>query len=62
VKKLKSLVEGIEAGLDELTNQWSSDWSPNKKALDDSMDHLAETLGDLADHAGVTIPDITAWV
>jgi len=62
VGKLQSLVEGIEAGLDELTNQCPSDWSPNKKELDDSMDQLAKTLGDLADHAGVTIPDTTAWV
>lgn len=62
VKNLKSLVEEIEAGLDELTNQCPSDWSPNKKELDNSMDQLAKTLGDLAAHAGVTIPDTTAWV
>jgi anti-sigma factor ChrR (cupin superfamily) len=62
VEKLKSLVAGIEAGLDELTNQCPSDWSPNKKAMDDKMEELAKTLSDLADHAGVTIPDTTAWV
>lgn len=62
VGKLKSLVEGIEAGLDELTNQCPSDWSPNKKELDDNMDQLAKTLSDMASHVGVNIPDTTAWV
>jgi hypothetical protein len=59
---LKSLVTNIEAGLEELTNQCPSDWSPNKKSLDDNMEQLAKTLGDLAGHMGVSIPDTTAWL
>ncbi len=62
VGKLQSLVDGIEAGLDELTNQCPSDWSPNKKELDDRMDQLAETLSKMADKVGVALPDTTAWV
>ncbi len=62
VGKLRSLVEGIEAGLDELTNQCPSDWSPNKKELDNRMEALAKTLGQMADKVGVALPDTTAWV
>jgi len=61
-KSLQSLITSIEAGLEELSNQCPSDWSPNKKSLDDNMDRLAITLGDLAGHVGVNIPDTTAWV
>lgn len=61
-KQLQSLVEGIEAGLEELTNQCPSDWSPNKKELDDRMARLAETLNQMADRVGVVVPDTTAWI
>jgi len=62
VKKLKSLVRGIETELEELTNQCPSDWSPNKKSLDENIALLAKTLDDLADHVGVNMSDTTAWV
>ncbi len=61
-KKLRSLVADIEAGLSELNNQCPSDWSPNKKELDDNIARLSETLAEMGDHVGVSIPDTTAWV
>lgn len=61
-KKMKSLLADIESGLDELTHQCPSDWSPNKKQLDDSMEELTKTLNLMADRLGVVIPDTTAWI
>lgn len=61
-QKMKSLVENIEASLEELTSQCPSDWSPNKKALDDNIDRLAATLNEMADRVGVRVPDTTAWI
>ena len=62
VTKLKDLVTSIEAGITELRNECPSDWSPNKKELDDLMEELATTLGSMADTVGVTVPDTTAWI
>lgn len=61
-KQMNNLVTVISDGLEELTNQCPSDWSPNKKTLDENMEKLTVILSKMADHAGVTIPDTTAWV
>ena len=61
-KQLKSLVEEIENGLDELKNHCPADWSPSKKALDDNLNRLAETLNQMAAKLEVTVPDTTAWI
>ena len=61
-KQLKTLVADIASGIDELNNQCPSDWSPNRKTLDENMTKLTDALNKMADHAGVTIPDTTAWV
>jgi len=55
-------VDTIEAGLSELHNQCPSDWSPNKKAMDNTMTELTETLKKMADKLGVAVPDTTAWI
>jgi hypothetical protein len=62
VKQLIALVENIETGLDELKNQCPSDWSPNKKNLDESMAGLSKKLGEVADRLGVAVPDTMAWI
>ena len=62
VAHLNSLVEGVEAGLEELTHQCPSDWSPNRKKLDDNMTRLSEALSKMADDVGVDVPDTTAWL
>ena len=62
VSHLKTLIDGIEAGIEELKNQCPADWSPNKKDLDDQMGELAETLKKMADELSVIIPDTTAWI
>ena len=61
-KQLKGLIAGIEAGLDELKNQCPSDWSPNKKKLEDKMEELSEILSKMAGKLGTIIPDSTAWI
>ncbi|MBA2881518.1 hypothetical protein HNR65_001845 [Desulfosalsimonas propionicica] len=61
-KQLKSLVDSIEEGLEELKNQCPADWAPNKKRLDDNMARLSETLEEIADKLQVTVPDSTAWI
>ena len=61
-KQLKSLVESIEEGLDELKNQCPPDWAPNKKKLEDNMDSLSKALEEIADKLQITVPDSTAWI
>ena len=61
-KQLKSMVESIENGLEELRNQCPADWSPNKNRLEESMERLSKTLNQLAGHLEVSVPDTTAWV
>lgn len=62
VKQLMALVENIESGLDELKNQCPSDWSPNKKNLDENMTRLSGKLSEVADRLGVAVPDTMAWI
>jgi molecular chaperone GrpE (heat shock protein) len=62
VKQLMALVENIETGLDELKNQCPSDWSPNRKNLDESMTGLSEKLSEMADRLGAAVPDTMAWI
>lgn len=61
-KQLKSLVDSIEEGLEELRNQCPPDWSPNKKKIDDNMARLSATLEEIADRLEITVPDSTAWI
>jgi uncharacterized protein with von Willebrand factor type A (vWA) domain len=60
--QLKSLIAGIEAGLDELKNQCPSDWSPNKREIDDKMAEISKTLSHMADKLGTIVPHSAAWV
>ena len=60
--QLKSLIAGIEAGLDELKNQCPSDWSPNKKDIEDKVAELSKILGEMAERLGTVVPDSLAWV
>lgn len=61
-KKLKSIVDSIEKDLEELQNQCPSDWSPNKKRMNESMERLSKTLHEMASHLEISLPDSTAWV
>lgn len=61
-QQLKGLIDGIEAGLDELKNQCPSDWSPNKKDIEDKMAALSEVLSTMAKKMGTIVPDSTAWI
>ena len=62
VKQLKSLVESVEKGLEELSGQCPPDWAPNKKQVDDNMANLSETLTKAAERLNVSVPDTTAWI
>lgn len=61
-KKLKPIVDSIEKGLKELQNQCPSDWAPNKKRMDESMERLSKTLNEMASHLEISLPDSTAWI
>jgi hypothetical protein len=61
-KHLFELVNSIEAGIEELKGQCPTDWSPNKKDIDDKMAKLSETLSQMAEKVGVRVPDTTAWI
>jgi uncharacterized phage infection (PIP) family protein YhgE len=60
--QLKSLIAGIEAGLEELKHQCPSDWSPKKKDIEDKLAELSEVLSNMADKLGTVVPDSTAWI
>lgn len=62
LKQLKSLVESVEKGLEELSGQCPPDWTPNKKEVDDTMANLSETLNKAAERLNVSVPDTTAWI
>jgi DNA repair exonuclease SbcCD ATPase subunit len=61
-KQLKSMVESIEKGIEELRNQCPPDWSPNKNRLEESLERLSKALSEIADQLEVTVPDTTAWI
>ena len=61
-KQLKSIVAGIEAGIEELKTQCPAEWSPLKKDIDDKMARLTDTLNRLADELDIVVPDTTAWI
>jgi DNA repair exonuclease SbcCD ATPase subunit len=61
-KQLKSMVESIENGIEELRNQCPPDWSPNKNRLEESLERLSKALSEIADQLEVTVPDTTAWI
>jgi hypothetical protein len=61
-KQLKSMVESIENGIEELRNQCPPDWSPNKNRLEESLERLSKALSEMADQLEVTVPDTTAWI
>jgi hypothetical protein len=62
LNQLKKLFQVIQEGIDQLRNECPSDWSPNKKDLDNKMEELLTTLGNLAEKHRVNLPDTTAWI
>jgi len=60
--QLKGLIAGIEAGIEELKHQCPSDWTPNKKEIEDKMAELSEILSEMAEKLGTVVPDSSAWI
>lgn len=61
IAQLKGMIAGIESGVEELRNQCPSDWSPNKKEIEDKMEELSKVLNNMASKMGTVVPDSMAW-
>jgi hypothetical protein len=61
-KQLKTLIEHVQQGIEELNAHCPPDWTPKKEEMDDSMNRLSHTLSEIADRIGVSVPDTTAWL
>ena len=63
IRGLQSIVDGIDAEVEQLRNACPADWSPNRKNIDGKMAALQQTLKNLSeDDGGPLIPDSLAWV
>jgi hypothetical protein len=63
VRSLHTIVEEIDAQLEQLITACPADWSPNRQTIDHKMNELRETLSGLSDKVGgPLIPDSLSWV
>ena len=63
IRNLHSIVEEINEQLTLLQAACPSDWSPNRKTIDEKMADLQQTLKKLSDKVGgPLIPDSLSWV
>ena len=63
IRNLHTIVEEINEQLAQLQAACPSDWSPNRKTIDDKMADLQQTLKKLSDKVGgPLIPDSLSWV
>ena len=63
VRSLHSIVKELDSEVELLRTACPTDWSPNRKTIDDKMAELQQTLKDLSKNVdGPAIPDSLAWV
>ena len=63
LRSLHSIVEEIDVQLEQLVTACPADWSPNRQTIDDKMNELRRTLGNLSEKVGgPLIPDSLSWV
>ncbi len=63
IRGLHSIVDQIDAEVEQLRTACPADWSPNRQNLDAKMAELQQSLIDLSEGVGgPVIPDSLAWV
>lgn len=63
IQGLHTIVDEIDAEVEQLRTACPADWSPNRQNLDAKMTELHKTLKELSeDIGGPLIPDSLAWV
>lgn len=63
IRGLHSIVDEIDAEVEQLRTACPADWSPNRKNIDDKMAELQQTLKSLSKNVGgPLVPDSLAWV
>lgn len=63
IRNLHTIVEEINEQLTQLQAACPSDWSPNRKTIDEKMADLQQTLKSLSDKVGgPLIPDSLSWI
>ena len=63
IRSLHTIIEEIDAQLEQLMTACPADWSPNRQTIDSKMNELRQTLGSLSERVGgPLIPDSILWV
>ena len=63
IRNLHSIVDEINGQLEQLQSACPSDWSPNRRTIDEKMVDLQQTLKELSEKVGgPMIPDSLSWV
>ena len=63
IRGLHSLVDQIDAEVEQLRVACPADWSPSRQNLDAKMTELQQSLKDLSETVGSpVIPDSLAWI
>jgi len=63
IRSLHSIVEAIDAELEQLKTACPADWSPNRLSIDEKMAELQQTLKNLSEKVdGPLVPDSLSWV
>ena len=63
IQGLYSIVDQIDAEVEQLRSACPADWSPNRQNLDAKMAQLQQSLKNLSENVGgPVIPDSLAWV
>lgn len=63
IRGLHSIVDQIDAEVEQLRTACPADWSPNRQNLDAKMAELQQSLKNLPEGVGgPVIPDSLAWV
>ena len=63
IRGLHSIVDQIDAEVEQLRTACPADWSPQRQNLDAKMAELQQSLKNLSDSVGgPVIPDSLAWV
>ena len=63
IRGLYSIVDQIDAEVEQLRTACPADWSPNRQILDDKMTELQQSLKSFSETVGgPLIPDSLAWV
>jgi len=62
IDNLNSIVAELNRNLEQLRTECPSDWSPQKKTIENKLEELKTTFEQLSGKMDTIMPDTTAWV